>query len=338
MEDFSKSSFDEAKEIKKILEQIESGQAESWPKFELIKREREELPVDSEAELSTRVAYYNSSIPIGRFVWNNANIIDHYYGTELTQNVYHNNRVFSFEGNEFNVMPSSFTTQTVPLYRHYADAIKDHMLSTSSSINSYTSEGLVGRIFEQQQVGTIPLKEYYSSLRLNHLYAVRRTETDDYLPNNLSDFEYVRTIGYVYPGTRPDSMRKKTIFYFANQSVHFPVTMEIMVNFTLKKISDGTISYPSYYYFFNVGGQTNLLIDTDIYIILDAYMTVNVQGYNSFNARMNEPFHASTDLSYNIGGKIIYLHKDLDAETANSRPAAIFIFHFGGTSLSDKEE
>ncbi|MDR1556146.1 MAG: hypothetical protein LBS88_03830 [Tannerellaceae bacterium] len=83
MENFGKSSFNEAKEIEEVLKRIQRGREEEekdWPEFELINRE--ELSTDSETESLTRSAY-NSSIPIGRYLWlGKPNKIDHYYGTE----------------------------------------------------------------------------------------------------------------------------------------------------------------------------------------------------------------------------------------------------------------
>lgn len=114
-------------------------------------------------------------------------------------------------------MPKNNLPDLIALYRHYSAAERDHILTTAPYIASYTSDGIIGYIYMHPQIGTVPLLEYYSSKRRSHLYVVRNTEID-WIVEKDPDFTYVKTIGYVYPGSAIDEKKKATRFIVTSGS------------------------------------------------------------------------------------------------------------------------
>lgn len=146
---------------------------------------------------------YDSSIPIYRYYYGGSyEDIDHYHSTEYSQTLYLYGNKYDFEFQEFNTVSTNWTSSR-PLYRYYSSILNDHLLSTESSVSSYTKEGTIGNIFPTQQVGTIPLMEYYAPERQSHTYVVRDYETK-WIQEHDPEFTYNKTIGYVYPGEMID--------------------------------------------------------------------------------------------------------------------------------------
>ena len=157
-------------------------------------------------------APYAYSIPIYRYLYYGSyENIDHYYGVNKSSSLSVHGATYSYERQEFNVMPSNNVPDLIALYRHYSSTERDHILTTAPYIASYTSEGIIGYIYMHPQIGTVPLLEYYSAKRKSHLYVVRNTEIEWILEHD-PDFSYVKTVGYVYPGSAIDEKKKATRF------------------------------------------------------------------------------------------------------------------------------
>lgn len=176
---------------------------------------------------------YERSEPIYRYLYyGDYNNLDHFYATENASSLTHHGRVYNFERQEFNLMSGG--TKTQKLYRHYSSSLNDHMLSISSSENSYTSEGSIGAVFTSQEIGTVPLKEYYSSQRKSHLYIVRNAELD-WIYSNDPDFVYVKTLGYVYPGQAIDSKKIPTEFIVKGVHGSFFLSTKVTLNLKVRE-------------------------------------------------------------------------------------------------------
>lgn len=164
-------------------------------------------------------APYASSIPIYRYLYYGSyQNIDHYFGTSNSSSLVVQGVTYSYEHHSFNIMPENNFPGLVALYRHYSSAERDHILSTESQINSYASEGIIGYIFTTPQIGTVPLLEYYSSKRKSHHYIVRNTEIDWILEHD-PDYLYVKSVGYVYPGSAIDEKKEATNFIISHGTV-----------------------------------------------------------------------------------------------------------------------
>lgn len=146
---------------------------------------------------------YDKFVPIHRYLWYTGfTNIDHFYDVQQSNTISHDGHTYQYELKDFNVL-SSEGEKT--LYRLYSPTLNDHILSTSSSVSGYQLETQLGKIFEKQQIGTVPLKEFYTSQRKKHMYEWVNVE----FGGADSDFKYVKTIGYVYPG-RIDSKKQAT--------------------------------------------------------------------------------------------------------------------------------
>ena len=164
-------------------------------------------------------APYASSIPIYRYLYYSSyENLDHYYGTQKSTSLTIQGGYYSYERQEFNIMAKNNFPSLIALYRHYSSEERDHILSTASKINSYSSDGIIGYIFTTPQIGTVPLLEYYSAKRKSHLYVVRNTEIEWILEHD-PDFSYVKIVGYVYPGSAIDEKKKATNFIITQGSV-----------------------------------------------------------------------------------------------------------------------
>lgn len=115
--------------------------------FELI--DKKEIEVNDVANLRS-ISYTSANI-------------DHLYTTSNSSSLSHDGRVYTQEAQEFNLMPYDLGNTTKALYRYCSSTSNNHLLSTSSSVVSFTKEEMIGYIFTEQQVGTVPLLEYYSS-------------------------------------------------------------------------------------------------------------------------------------------------------------------------------
>lgn len=163
--------------------------------------------------------YYEHVASIYRYnyYYGNANM-DHYYSRTKADQLNHDGYNFTRETmEEFYVLNSNMNTGLTTLFLLYSPDGKDHILSTSRYIDGYNYETDLGYIYEKQQVGSIPLKEYYTTTRRKHLYVTRNTEIEDWLPTHDSDFKYVKTVGYVFPKS-PDSKRESTQFIFQKRN------------------------------------------------------------------------------------------------------------------------
>lgn len=157
-------------------------------------------------------APYAESIPIYRYLYYGSyQNIDHYFGASKASSLVVKGVTYSYEHHSFSIMPENNYPDLIALYRHYSSAERDHILTTAPYIASYTSDGVIGYIYMHPQIGTVPLLEYYSSKRRSHHYIVRNTEIDWILEHD-PDYMYVKTIGYVYPGSAIDEKKEATRF------------------------------------------------------------------------------------------------------------------------------
>lgn len=158
-----------------------------------------------ELRSSSYVSNYEQSMPIYRYYYHGGEKSDHYYGTEApsgdTRNI--KNRTYGYNSQEFNLEKNASELGYVgrsALYRYYSSSLNDHTLS-ASSVSGYAQDGgALGYIFTSQEMGTVALKEYYSSVYKNHF--ITRDSEAEYIPANEPTYQYVKTIGYVYPGAR----------------------------------------------------------------------------------------------------------------------------------------
>lgn len=174
-------------------------------------------------------APYAESIPIYRYLYYGSyQNIDHYFGASKSSSLVVHGVTYSYEHHSFNIMPKNNYPDLIALYRHYSSAERDHILTTSSYIGSYTSDGIIGYVYMHPQVGTVPLLEYYSSKRKSHHYIVRNTEIDWMLTHD-PDYVYVKTIGYVYPGSAIDEKKEATNFIINQGSESTNITFRLNV-------------------------------------------------------------------------------------------------------------
>lgn len=176
------------------------------------------------------ISTYNKSTPIYRYIYYSATNTDHLFTKDNSPKLSHDNINYTLESQEFNLMPYK-EIKTTTLYRLYSPTLKRHMLSLNSSVDSYKQEELIGYIFTEQQVGTVPLKEYYSAKRNNYHYVSNNVEIEDWIPEKEPDFTYTKIIGYVYPGARIDAKKKATTFIISNISrMYYPTNVILTVN------------------------------------------------------------------------------------------------------------
>lgn len=165
--------------------------------------------------------YYDQFKTIYRYTYGGSTTLDHYYTPLNSNTIKHDNKNFIKENNNrFFLLQNSVDDSNMSiLYRHYSSNLNDHILSTSYSVSSYQNEENLGLIFQEQQTGTVPLKEYYSSTRKKHLYVHRNAEIEDWLPTHDADFKYMKTIGYVFMGGT-DSKKTGTNFTFIKKKTN----------------------------------------------------------------------------------------------------------------------
>lgn len=88
--------------------------------------------------------------------------------------------------------PPTATART--FYRFYNSRAVDHFYSTDRRAPSgYRLEGGIGKVFDRQVSGTIPLYKAYNSRAKNHFYSTNRREI-----SNAAGYQYQGIAGYVY--------------------------------------------------------------------------------------------------------------------------------------------
>lgn len=206
-------------ELEQNFEDGSQGSQKHDVQFTLIREDvlnREDYPLRLEsAELRSYKSStpFELSIPLYLYYFHGGEKSDHYFGTEAPSGSSRsiNGRSYLYMYQDFNLVRSS-SEWVRPLYRHYSVTANDHMLSTQSSVSGYKNQGLLGYIYSSPKVGTIPLREYYSSAKKNHHYVSRNSEVE-YIKNTnaVKDYSFQRIIGYVYPGTKEDSQKKPDV-------------------------------------------------------------------------------------------------------------------------------
>lgn len=186
--------------------------------------------------VTTQLSAYESSVSIYRYLYCSSGIIDHLYAVENSSKFSHDNRTYTQESQFFNLMPDDWSYDfekkdvIAPLYRHRSLNTQNHKLSLTSWENGFSSEGILGYVFEKHEVGAVPLEEYYSSKRNSYLYTWSRAEIENWLPYHDTDFVYNKTIGYVYPGSVKDELKRPVKFILKNTGYNkTPVTLVLTV-------------------------------------------------------------------------------------------------------------
>ena len=152
---------------------------------------------------------FEASIPIHVYYYHGGEKSDHYFGTEAPNRpLIINGRHYLHMCQDFNLV-SDDIWGAQPLYRYYSTAYNDHLLSTEPSVQGYKREAHLGYIYPSMQIGTVPLKEYYSAEKKNHHYVSRNSEVE-YIKNNAKDYAFQRIVGYVYPG-KVDSQKQADV-------------------------------------------------------------------------------------------------------------------------------
>lgn len=179
---------------------------------EIINREDELLRLESAGLRSySSSSSFESSIPLYLYYFHGGEKSDHYFGTEAPsgRSRFIDGRFYLYMYQDFNLV-SGGSQWVLPLYRHYSATMNDHILSTQSSVHGYKNQGCLGYVYPSARVGTVPLREYYSSAKRNHHYVSRNSEVE-YIRNNAKDYVFQGIVGYVYPGTKEDSQKKPDI-------------------------------------------------------------------------------------------------------------------------------
>lgn len=206
-------------------------------KFELVSDQIVTTPEDSAVTLRSALSGYETSIPIYRSYAHNSihEKSDHYYGKEFLGSTFRlNGFSYNYEGQDFN-MESKKSPYAVELYRHYSATLNDHQLSTRSSVPGYTQQGAIGYIYGSPQLGTVPLKEFYSSQYKEYFYVARNSDVD-YLNKNSPTYKYQKTIGYVYAGERIDAHKTaNTIRISKIQTIPCQISMKINARYGSQK-------------------------------------------------------------------------------------------------------
>lgn len=171
---------------------------------ELLEEETGQLELRS---VSTRASAYDYSTKIYRYNRYETGNADHYWGTEAPSG---NSRVINgksylFEGQDFNLPLTNYGSGvTSVFYRHYDPVGNDHILCNCKSFSGCINTQFLGYIFKEQQPGTVPLVEFYSSVKNDHFYTSRYA---DWMVHTELDYINYGIIGYVYPGDRTDPMK-----------------------------------------------------------------------------------------------------------------------------------
>lgn len=172
---------------------------------ELLTEKDDNSPViDLRAGSSSVYDYSNKIYRYNRYEAGNA---DHYWGTEAPSG---NSRVINgksylFEGQDFNLSLSTYGTGVaLAFYRHYDPVGNDHILCNCKSLAGCVNSQFLGYVFKEQQPGTVPLVEFYSSVKKDHFYTSRYA---DWMVHTELDYKNYGILGYVYPGDRTDPMK-----------------------------------------------------------------------------------------------------------------------------------
>lgn len=126
----------------------------------------------------------------------------------------------------------------VPLFVKYHAETDDHFLSTTQTLddNDYKKGGVVkenpGYMFKEYRLGLVPLDEYYSKKNDDIRYFVSKYDVKN-MRDGGGDYEYVKTLGYVFPGG--DYNVPKTPVRINNNSAlkHITSVFQVMSNIYL---------------------------------------------------------------------------------------------------------
>ena len=174
---------------------------------------------------------FEASIPIHVYYYHGGEKSDHYFGTEAPNRpLIINGRHYLHMCQDFNLV-SDDIWGAQPLYRYYSTAYNDHLLSTEPSVQGYKREAHLGYIYPSMQIGTVPLKEYYSAEKKNHFYKVWND------PDKEKDYVFQRNIGYVYYG-RPNPWKQADVITAKIERMGSPR----IITFNLK-VKDGNNRY-----------------------------------------------------------------------------------------------
>lgn len=217
-------------------------------------------------------------IPSG---YDNSDHVPQRPGTQAVHRYYHpNTRVhyYTFEGpyDPFNVKGKNYTYETREYYaypnsishyplrmieRYYSSAGKHCLLPKFG----YTFDGYLGYIFLSPQVGTSPLKEYYSVYGDSYHYTSSIAEDRYIMENTLNTVIYQQTIGWVYTARNDINNIPDTRVTFAPtpEPIYFPVQITLHAKLLVhveEKQPNGTfvkhlLSYP-----FSVSKNTSATI------------------------------------------------------------------------------
>ncbi len=113
--------------------------------------------------------------------------------------------------------PPAVTPKT--FYRFYNSSAVDHYYSTNRRPPSgYRLEGAIGKVFDKQASGTIPLYKAYNRAAKNHFYSTNRREIV-----NAAGYQYQGIAGYVY-SARGSGRIALYRFYNSSAVNHFYTT------------------------------------------------------------------------------------------------------------------
>lgn len=115
-----------------------------------------------------------------------------------------NNVTFNYENNHFCILTSP-KSETINLDLYYSSQLKRYKLNHNTSQDSrFQKVSTLGMIYPYLTSGAIPLKEYYLPQDNDWVYITLKKEEqwlEDRLPGK---YQYIRTVGYVFPGASTD--------------------------------------------------------------------------------------------------------------------------------------
>lgn len=206
----------------------EEGRKFTLVRDEIIDTETESVELRSSGN---GLSPFEASTPIHVYYYHGGEKSDHYFGTEApNQPLIINGRHYLHMCQDFNLV-SDDIWGAQPLYRYYSEAYNDHLLSTEPSVQGYKREAHLGYIYPSMQIGTVPLKEYYSAEKKNHFYKVWND------PDKEKDYVFQRNIGYVYYG-RPNTWKHADVITAKIEHMDSPR----IITFNLK-VKDGNNRY-----------------------------------------------------------------------------------------------
>lgn len=237
-------------------------------KFTLV---RDEI-IDTESEsIELRSSGYGvppfeASIPIHVYYYHGGEKSDHYFDTEAPNRpLIINGRHYLHMCQDFN-LASENIWEAQPLYRYYSEAYNDHLLSTEPSVQGYRREAHLGYIYPSMQIGTVPLKEYYSAEKKNHFYKVWND------PDKEKDYVFQRNIGYVYYG-RPNPWKQADVITAKIEHMDSPR----IITFNLK-VKDGNNRYRnlSYSEIFDTNNGSSIENESSSITIPSSYIIISM--------------------------------------------------------------